>query len=290
MWWRLKGRMTDQVDLQRQVSERNRPIESADNRLPRFQSGDREVQSLEQVPELYEESRRAERLVTLGMVGATMAHEMTQSLSVIQLVMQNAVAELERRDCPEVVKEDLQAGLSACSKITTIVHRFRDAARAPVSTTEIDVHIDQVAQWTFRLLEASARQAKITLRSVGLETLPVIRMRENELDQLFFALAQNAVQAADGTRDHRLVITGAREDDQIVLRFQDDCGGIAPAHLPRIFEPFFTTKPPGKGTGLGLCIARRIARQRGGQISVASEHGKGTTFTVTLPLNKTREV
>jgi two-component system NtrC family sensor kinase len=280
----------DQVDLQRQASERNCLIESADNRLPRFQSRGCELQSLEPLPELYEESRRAERLVALGMVGTTMAHEMTQSLSVIQLVMQNAVAELEKRDCPEVVKQDLQAGLSACSKITTIVHRFRDAARPPVSATEIDVHIDHVAQWTFRLLEASARQAKVVLQAVGLETLPVIRMRENELDELFFALAQNAVQAADGTRDHSLVIAGVREGNQIVLRFQDDCGGIAPAYLPRVFEPFFTTKPPGKGTGLGLCIARRIARQRGGQISVESEQGKGTTFTVILPLNATRRV
>jgi two-component system NtrC family sensor kinase len=222
------------------------------------------------------------------MIGATLAHEMTQSLSVIQLVIQNAMVELEKRNCPDIVKQDLQAGLTACSKITTIVHRFRDAARPPVNAKEVEVHIDRVADWTIRVLEASARQAKVTFRTVDLDTLPTIQMRENDLDQLFFALAQNAVQAADGTKDHCLMIAGAQQGDQIALRFQDDCGGIEPCHLPKVFEPFFTTKPPGKGTGLGLCIARRIARQRGGQILVESEYKQGTTFTVTLPIKGTQ--
>jgi two-component system sensor histidine kinase HupT/HoxJ len=108
-------------------------------------------------------------------------------------------------------------------------------------------------------------------------------MRENELDDLFFALVQNAVQAADGTKDRRLLITGTLQGDMVVLRFQDDCGGIEPTHVPRIFEPFFTTKPSDQGSGLGLCIARRIVCQRGGQITVESRYGEGTAFTVTLP-------
>jgi signal transduction histidine kinase len=108
-------------------------------------------------------------------------------------------------------------------------------------------------------------------------------MPENDLDQVFFALVQNAVQAADGIKDRHLFITGTLQDDRVVLQFQDNCGGIDPAHLPRIFDPFFTTKPSGQGTGLGLCIARRIVCRRGGQISVSSQQGEGTTFTVTLP-------
>ncbi|MHC4296328.1 MAG: ATP-binding protein, partial [Planctomycetota bacterium] len=70
------------------------------------------------------------------------------------------------------------------------------------------------------------------------------------------------------------------------LRFADDCGGIAPEHVDSVLEPFFTTKPPGEGTGLGLCIVQQIASRAGGKVSVESEFGRGSTFLVTIPLDK----
>jgi signal transduction histidine kinase len=197
--------------------------------------------------------------------------------------MQNASADLAKLDGPDIVRQDLQAGLAACSNIDGIVSRLRDLARPPGKPKEVEVSIQHVAERTFRLLGQSAKQAKVKLWTENLEALPAVRMRENDLDQVFFALAQNAVQAADGMKDRHLLLTGTRQEDTILLQFQDNCGGIDPVHLPKIFEPFFTTKPSGKGTGLGLCIARRIVCQRGGQISVESQPGEGTTFTVTLP-------
>jgi C4-dicarboxylate-specific signal transduction histidine kinase len=214
---------------------------------------------------------------------ATLAHELAQPLSVVRLMIQDASAELAKLNCPDTVRQDLQAGLAACSSIDEIVGRVREFARPPGKPKEVEVCIQHVAERTFRLLGQSAKRAKVKLWTENLDALPAVRMRENELDQVFFALAQNAVQAADGRKDRHLLITGTRQEDMILLQFQDNCGGIDPVHLPRIFEPFFTTKPAGQGTGLGLCIARRIVCQRGGQISVESQHGEGTTFTVTLP-------
>ncbi len=228
-------------------------------------------------------TRQVERLASFEVISVALAHELTQPLSTARLALQSAAAELERLDCPEVVRQDLQAGLAACKRIGELVQRFRDLARPPGKTKEVDVHIPLVAERTFRLLEQGAREARLDFRSENLEALPALRMRENELDQLFFALVQNAVQAADRRQDRHLLIAGNLQEDLVVLRFQDDCGGIEPEHLPRLFEPFFTTKPPGRGTGLGLCIARRIVRQRGGQISVENRPGKGATFIVTLP-------
>ncbi len=235
------------------------------------------------VTEHDESAQDAERLASLGMIGATLAHELAQPLSTAQLALQSAAAELERLDCPDVVRQDLQAGLTACSRISEMVRRFRDLARPPGKTRETEVNIPLVAERTFRLLGQSARQAKVAFRTENLEALPALRMGENELDQLFFALVQNAIQAADGRKDRHLLIKGTLQGDLILLQFQDTCGGIEPVHLPRIFEPFFTTKPPGQGTGLGLCIARRIACRRGGQIAVENRPGEGATFSVTLP-------
>jgi C4-dicarboxylate-specific signal transduction histidine kinase len=231
----------------------------------------------------HEGVRHIEWLASLGMVSATLAHELVQPLSVVRLAIQDAGAKLEGLDCPEAVGQDLQDALTACSRISEIVVGFGELARRPGKPKEVEVHIQRVAERTIRLLEPSAKQAKLRLQTENLDALPALTICENDLEQLFFALAQNAVQAADGVKDRYLLITGALQEDKVILRFQDNCGGIDPAHLPRVFEPFFTTKPPGKGTGLGLCIARRIVCQRGGQVSVDSHSGEGTTFTVTFP-------
>ena len=230
-----------------------------------------------------ESQEHTERLASLGMISAALTHELMQPLSVVQLATQNVIAELERLTCPDVVRQDLQAGLAACRRIGGIVGRFRELVRPPGKTKETEVHIPLAVERTFRLLERSAAQARVSFGTENLDALPAIRMGENELEDLLFVVVQNAVQAADGAKERRLLVTGVLQEDAVVLRFQDDCGGIKPEHLSRIFEPFFTTKPSDKGTGLGLCIARHFVCQRGGQISVESRYGEGTTFTVTLP-------
>jgi C4-dicarboxylate-specific signal transduction histidine kinase len=122
----------------------------------------------------------------------------------------------------------------------------------------------------------------------GLGSLPPIYSNERELEQLFFALLDNAIQAADGKKDRKVLVSGTMRDEHIELRFSDDCGGIAPEHIDKLFEPFFTTKPPGEGTGLGLCIVQRIVAQAGGRIRVKNKPGTGLTFFVTLPSGKSR--
>ncbi|GAI40154.1 unnamed protein product [marine sediment metagenome] len=121
-----------------------------------------------------------------------------------------------------------------------------------------------------------------------MDELPSIYSNEKDLEQLFFALVDNAIQAADGKNSRQLIISGAVKDEHIELRFADNCSGIAPENLDKIFEPFFTTRPAGEGTGLGLCVVERIVSGAGGKIHVASKAGEGSTFFVTLPINKGR--
>jgi PAS domain S-box-containing protein len=245
-----------------------------------------QVRAQKELQEYHKRLRDAERLTSLGMLGATLAHELTQPLSVIRLANETALAELRPTSCPDAITRDLQASITACGAIAAILSQFRNYARQSSGATETEVHLRSVAEWTVRLLEHSAQQAKVTLRMEGLDTLPPIRMQENEPEQVFFALAQNAIEAADGIEDHYLLIAAALHDDTIDLQFEDNCGGIRPADLPKIFEPFFTTKPMGKGTGLGLPIARRIVQERGGRICVQNRYGEGATFVVTLPRSR----
>jgi PAS domain S-box-containing protein len=246
----------------------------------------KQVRAERELHDYRERLRRAEHIAFLGTLSATLIHELTQPLSVIQLASQTALAELRKLHGPDqdAVKRDLEAGLAACAAVTVTMDQFRNYARQSARAPATKVCVSHVAAWTIRLLEPSAQRARVAIRTENLETLPAIRMPEDELKQVFFVLTQNAVQAADGNDDRHVLITGARQSDTVELVFEDNCGGIEPARLSRLFEPFFTTKPLDRGVGLGLCVVRRVVQRRGGQISVQNEYGKGVRFVVTLPV------
>ena len=114
--------------------------------------------------------------------------------------------------------------------------------------------------------------------------IPPLTCSPSQINQVFLNLINNAAQAID-PGPGLITITTRRDDDRhIAVEVADNGIGIAPEILPRIFDPFFTTKDVGKGTGLGLSIVYKIVEQHGGRISVASNPGVGTRFTVVLPL------
>jgi PAS domain S-box-containing protein len=228
---------------------------------------------------------RAEQLASLGTLSATLAHELTQPLTVIRLSIQNALKEVEQTTCSETVCDDLKDGLDEVANATQIVERFRNFARRSSEKVTQKVVVADVAERVADLLDASAQQAGVHLEMEGLTALPPIHAREKDLEQLFFALLQNAIQAANGEEPAHVRVGAACDGPDVTLVFTDDCGGIAPEDLDRIFEPFFTTKPVGVGTGLGLCIVQRIISQATGTLRVRSQLGEGTTFTVTLPID-----
>jgi len=229
---------------------------------------------------------RAERLASLGTLSATVAHELTQPLTVLSLSIDNALEELEATSPPQTVTKKLKESLNQVSDLTSIVERFRNFTRKSSDKTVGEVDLKIVAERIVKLLNESARRTKVGLRLENMDKLPPLYSNEKDLEQLFFALIDNAIQAADGKKARQLIISGFIKDEHIELRFSDDCGGIAQENVDKIFEPFFTTKPPGQGTGLGLCIVQDIVFRVGGKVRVESKFGKSTTFFVTLPINE----
>jgi signal transduction histidine kinase len=116
--------------------------------------------------------------------------------------------------------------------------------------------------------------------------LPHIHTNEKELEQMYFALVDNAIYAAGYKGNRQLVISGTAKNKHVELRFEDNCCGVSSENLDRIFEPFFTTKPAGKGTGLGLWIVKDFVSRANGKIHVESKYEHGTTFIITLPINQ----
>ena len=229
---------------------------------------------------------RAEQLASLGTLSATVAHQLTQPLTVIRLSMDNALDELEATSSSESVIRRLKDSVTQVSNITSIIDRFRNFARKSSGRTVAEVNLKTVAVKIARLLSESARSASILLQVRNMDDLPCPWMNENDLEQLFFALIENAIQATDGKKTRQLVISGAMKDKHIELRLSDNCGGIAPENLDKIFEPFFTTKPRGQGTGLGLCIVKDVVSRIGGHVRIESIFGEGTTFIINIPIEK----
>jgi len=241
-----------------------------------------------------EKITQAEHLASLGTLSASMVHELTQPLTVIKLSIQNLLAALEgiplggteKESSSKLVAAKLQDCLDGVSDITSMIDRFRNFARRTSDMRVGWVHLHTVGRKIVELLSESARRAKVAVHMKGVDKLPCVYMDQKSPEQLFFALIENAIQAADGKKNRQLLIRGSTEKRYIRLQFCDNCGGIARENLDRIFEPFFTTKPAGQGTGLGLCVVQRIVSQAGGIIHAESTHGQGATFTVTLPIGR----
>jgi signal transduction histidine kinase len=105
-----------------------------------------------------------------------------------------------------------------------------------------------------------------------------------KLEEALLNLVHNSIDAMRGSENRHLTLSAETAPPFVRIAVKDTGSGILPAHRERIFEPFFTTKGPEEGTGLGLAICKALVALHGGQIDVDSELGRGSTFTITLPL------
>ncbi|KPK75237.1 MAG: hypothetical protein AMJ79_12015 [Phycisphaerae bacterium SM23_30] len=224
-----------------------------------------------------------ERLASLGAIGATLAHQLNQPLTVIQLMLENSKTRLKKTSCPKIVLKNIKEGLKAAAQVEMIVQSFRDLARLPGQPFEEKINLQKIADQVALVLSEKARQVQLQLVIEDMNNLPQGIGDKTEIEQIFFILVENSIQAADGKKERQLTIRAALQDSELRLEFADDCGGIAPENLHKIFEPFFTTKPRGQGTGLGLSIVQQILTRRHGTIRVESQAGRGITFYITLP-------
>jgi len=242
-------------------------------------------QTQQELDKYRQEMARAERLASVGTLSAITAHELTQPLTVLRLLIENAMKKLKTSDSPKIVEKKLKESLTEVTNITSVINRIRSFARKSSGKISMETDLGDIASRTVNILDESAQQANFTILLEGMGELPQIYSNDKDMEQLFFSLIDNALQAKQDNKDRKLVIKGEVKDECVELSFRDNCGGIPPENLDRIFEPFFTTKPPDKGTGLGLCIVKDIVSRSGGKIHVESKLGKGTTFFITLPIN-----
>jgi len=232
--------------------------------------------------ELNRRMLETEKMAAVGQLAGGVAHEINNPLGGIL-----AFAQLMKRD-PGRTPEDQEAldlieeSALRCKRIVDSLLRFsrrsRDEDRRPFDVSRC---VDD-AVFLFRAQLKSSPRARLEVQLAS--GLPEVHGDPAQLGQVVLNLLQNGLQALPQREGMLRVETGTNPDGQVFLRVADTGSGIAAEHLPKIFEPSFTTKPPGEGTGLGLAIAYRIVQDHHGHFTVQTEVGRGSTFTVNLPI------
>jgi len=237
----------------------------------------------EELNKFQEQRARAEQLALIGTLSTAMVHELSQPLTAIRLYIENCIFELEKKSSCDFAYTKLRDALNSISEANSVVRRLRGFAHVS-SAKQSRVEVINTAGKIVEMLKESAQQARVDLLLRDFKVPAIYSSNERDIGNLFFALIENAIQAADDKAEHKLIIDGEVRGQEVEIRFADDCGGIEPENVDKIFEPFFTTKPAEKGMGFGLCMVHRIVSQAGGRIRVENHYGKGTTFIVNLPI------
>jgi two-component system NtrC family sensor kinase len=172
--------------------------------------------------------------------------------------------------------------LTQAVRASGIVKNLLDFSRSETALIE-ELDIARILRETIQISENQITVSNINLHVDLAPDLSKIKGNRQALQQVFINLVTNAVHAMPDGGALRVRAAAAR-DRRVQITIQDTGSGIAEEHLPFIFDPFFTTKEVGQGTGLGLSVSHGIIKKHGGWITVDSSPGKGSTFTITLPM------
>jgi len=235
-------------------------------------------------------------MASLGELSAGVAHEINNPLAIILTERQILLDLLEQtRNLDEGFKKELTESLNQmdvqinrCKRITHNLLRFSRRTRSVIEKVDLNSFLEEVVE----LMEREARSSGIRFQTELDENLKPVLSDPSQLQQVFLNLITNAIDAHDG-KPYGTVRISTQADDEhqkAHIVFADTGSGIPREILDKIFDPFFTTKAVGKGTGLGLSICYSIMQRLGGSISVKSQVGEGTEFTVTIPYQPSAQV
>jgi signal transduction histidine kinase len=236
-----------------------------------------------------------ERVYALGVVAASVGHELRNPLNALNLTLDGLEIRLRSLVDRLMAKPERNTAEAGAARLAAeqVAHARRSVAQLTEITRSIEIghrrredirviEVQDVLGLTVRCVRGELmRRSQI---EVEIGPAPPVEGSPNRLGQVFMNLLINALEALpERPRTENLIRVRLKADDAHVrVEIEDNGAGIPPAVLARVFDPFFTTKPSG-GTGLGLAISKQIVEEMHGTITAESEVGRGTRFTVLLP-------
>lgn len=296
-------------NCQNELAETRRRLAEVQDELHRYMELARYTQDLvdkfqqrtKQLLDSQAQLAQAEKMAALGNLVAGIAHEINTPLGSInsnndifalalgrirrhieaQQGAETGRASADLADMLSIVDDALRINRLAADRIIQIVRSLKNFARLDEAERKrADVH--EGLESTLTLVAHELKRRINVMRDYG--QVREIECVPNQLNQVFMNMLINAAQAIEG--EGAIRIRTREEEGAIRISISDSGKGIAPEVLPKIFDPGFTTKRPGLGTGLGLSICYKIVQDHNGRIEVESEAGRGTTFTIVLPINE----
>ena len=223
---------------------------------------------------------QSERLASLGILAAGVAHEINNPLGAVMALTALTLEDLKEDD-PN--RENLQEVVRQSERCRDIVKGLLQFSRHSKVNPEL-ADLNKILQNTLSLVTKQAQFLNITVAVNYDPQLPPVMADKSELEEVFMNILINAAQAMQERGTITITTRHSAADNSVEVLISDTGCGVPPDKIDKLFHPFFTTKESGQGTGLGLSIAYGIITSHHGSISVESEVGKGSTFKIRLPI------
>jgi two-component system NtrC family sensor kinase len=231
---------------------------------------------------------QSESLAAIGQLVAGIAHELNNPLASTSSLIQTDIELLneqnDKRAVDNEILKDLEFSLKELKRAEMIVKSVLGLSRQTQTYVE-DVDINTAIDDALRVLHNHFKDSAVIIEKDYEENLPRVNGNFANLGQVFINIIKNAHQAvSDNKGTISLKTRYSKETNSVTIECHDTGKGIPAEIMKDIFKPFFTTKEVGSGTGLGLYISHEIIKKHEGLISVSSKPGRGTTFTIDLPV------
>ena len=248
---------------------------------------DRVEEKTRELSRAHDQVLQVEKMASVGKLAAVVAHEINNPLSSILTYAKLLRKWMERPDGGREKREEAEQCLDLIAaesrRCGDLVKNLLTFSRTqPINLQPAD--ISAVVNRCYRLVQHQLELSNIQWQAEIAPGLPLVICDSAQIEQVLLALIMNAIDAMPRGGNLWVRAAAASSGGELELRVRDDGSGIAPEILSQIFEPFLTTKERGHSVGLGLAISHSIVERHGGRIEVQSEVGRGTTFTVRLPL------
>jgi PAS domain S-box-containing protein len=224
-----------------------------------------------------EQMSQTEKLTSLGLLAAGVAHEVNTPLAVISNYIQMLAREMPEGDPKQAIIEKIVKQTFRASEIVNNLLNFSRTGPSALA----DVDVNRVVEETLSLVAHPLKTSQIQVVKHLTDGIPAVRGSANKLQQVFLNLFLNARDAMPS--GGILEVRTAAHNGSVEIEVADTGNGIPRDHIHKIFDPFFTTKPGGRGTGLGLSVSYGIIKEHAGKIDVRSAPGRGTSFHVEFP-------